>query len=83
MALIIHRCTCGHPDFFHRASGCDMNCICKALNKADAPEILPTWNGLGQPVTAIVQPGEKYNHWDTCACDACKDLYADYGGVAA
>jgi len=83
MAVIIHRCTCGHPDFFHRGSGCDMDCMCKAVTPIAEPEVIPTWDALGKPVSTITKPGESYNRAATCNCDSCKALYEDLGGVAA
>lgn len=85
MALIIHRCTCGHPDFFHPAStnSCSM-CLCSSLDKQDTPEVIPTFDALGKLKPAVVAPGGKYNNFHiACNCNACQQLYADTGGVAA
>lgn len=83
MALIIHRCACGHPDFFHlpTAHPCT-NCTCRALRPGPS-ELLPTFDSAGQPVETVTEPGAAWGGGGkTCGCDDCRNLYTQMVGVA-
>ncbi|UWM52097.1 hypothetical protein N0X72_25465 [Streptomyces carpaticus] len=83
MAYIAHRCTCGHLPAAHPQTGrctqlAGRSCPggpCSA-RRAAAPEIVPTWDAAGRPVTTIAAPGERLpGIGDTCDCAACTELY--------
>jgi hypothetical protein len=82
MAIIIHRCACGHPDFFHHptAGSCE-ECPCTTRTTATASELLPTWDGAANPVTAITPPGAKWHGGGrpvvTCSCTSCTTLHQE------
>lgn len=86
MSILIHRCECGHPDIFHggtRDNSCEMACGCPRPDVAEQPEVLPTWDGLGNPVTTITKRGTRWSGITTCDCPQCKAQYDELNGVAA
>ncbi|MBA9003763.1 Lsr2 family protein [Thermomonospora cellulosilytica] len=90
--LIAHRCTkCGHPDYQRRPDKtrpdelghCECGCLCTP----GKPELIPTFNFIGQRIERIVEPGARLDGDGSdsladgapvraCGCDACKALYA-------
>ncbi|GCD94052.1 hypothetical protein [Embleya hyalina] len=84
MALIIHRCTCGHTPTRHPADGACRDslraCRCTTYKPVEQPELLPTWTMFGVPIPEITPPGERSDHRATCACAACQALYAELAG---
>jgi hypothetical protein len=83
MSMIIHRCTCGHPDLFHLNartpnSECSYSWCPSRLHAFDsAPEVIRTWTWDGELVREITIPGQQVHPYQrTCACDECLALYA-------
>lgn len=87
MSILIHRCKCGHPDIYHggtRDRACEMACSCKAPNLDGDPELIPTWDGLGKPVTTITPPGTRYAGTSSklCDCPLCEVGHSQLDGAA-
>lgn len=85
MSYIGHRCGCGHTDLQHttsdggrrtcRANGgksCGNGC-----RKVEKAVIIPTFDINGRRIGAVSAPGTPLPALGTtCACKACKELYA-------
>ncbi|MGW4826682.1 hypothetical protein ACWEOG_03800 [Amycolatopsis japonica] len=92
MAAIVHRCACGHPDFFHSSTtgACTTEgCPCKTLNPGP-PEVIPTWRADGPPTgptieePTVIPPGTRGTGMgQLCGCEACHTLHASVAGNAA
>jgi hypothetical protein len=87
VAILIHRCKCGHPDIYHggtRDRACEMACGCQRADLAPEPELLPTWDGRGKPVTTITEPGTRWCHGLTlCQCPLCEAEHSQLDGAVA
>ncbi|GAA1986573.1 hypothetical protein [Amycolatopsis minnesotensis] len=88
MTLIIHRCSCGHPDLFHRvdfASGAVEDCTgcLGGTHEFGPPEAIPSWRTDPAHPTAgtvadpnPVEPGTTLQGLPRlCGCQDCRDLY--------
>jgi hypothetical protein len=90
MSLIIHRCECSHPDYYHRGDLCSHGqCKCPRLRLDPQSEVIPTWSTeTSELVESITEPGTKWNAGrganaaDMCGCEACRALYNSLGGAA-
>lgn len=87
MSILIHRCKCGHPDIYHggtRDRACEMACGCRRPDIAPEPELMPTWDGLGKPVTTITTPGTRWagSGGQTCDCPLCEVEHSQLDGAA-
>ncbi|MFF3643428.1 hypothetical protein [Streptomyces sp. NPDC002564] len=96
MALIGHRCSCGHNDINH-ATDADGKRACTAKAGAPCgkrcktlgdPEVMPTFDRKGNRVERIIPPGEGLptetgsTGTRTCPCDACQALYEQLAPAA-
>lgn len=83
MAYIAHRCTCGHlmdhhsaPGTCHAAAGRPCPGACTRTPGTTTPELVPTWQAGGRPVTRIAAPGSTLpGRGRLCDCPACHSLY--------
>lgn len=73
--IIVHRCSCGHPDIYHRGDICSSG-WCKArTHELGLPEIIPTFVD-GKLNAYLHKPGfegSKTSGYNLCDCLA---LYA-------
>lgn len=86
MSILIHRCKCGHPDIYHggtRDRACEMACSCPRATLAQEPELLPTRDALGKPVTATTAAGARWNGIKLCDCPLCEMRHSELDGAAA
>lgn len=88
MSILIHRCKCGHPDIYHggtRDRACEMACGCPRPDVTLEPELLPTWDRLGKPVTTITTPGTCWagSSSKTCDCPLCEVEHSQLDGAIA
>lgn len=91
MALIGHRCKCGHNDINHTEDG-DGKRLCTAGGSGSCkrrckpvtdvmPELMPTFDLKGNAVERVIPPGDGlgldggHPIGRTCGCDACQALY--------
>jgi hypothetical protein len=87
MSVIVHRCGCGHIDMSHAEvhGRCSYGyCFCvKNRGQVGGPSILlPSFAGLGEPVTSVTAPGAIFGSTlggisKTCACPSCVSLFAE------
>lgn len=86
MAILIHRCKCGHPDIYHgsnRDRACEMACGCQRSDVAPEPELIPTWDALGKPITTIATPGTRWSSGIMlCGCPLCEVEHSQLDGAA-
>lgn len=86
MAMLIHRCKCGHVDHFHNHRGeCSFGLCgtrCKSPQLSETPEIIPSfqWDGRQSVlVETISEPGVKTGSSShpivPCGCDRCREIY--------
>ena len=76
--IIVHRCSCGHPDIYHRGDTCSSGWCRSRNHEPGPPEIIPTFVD-GQLNQYLHQPGpagSKTSGYNLCGCDACLALYA-------
>lgn len=87
MSLLIHRCTCSHPEFFHSPQGeCSYGwCACRKPDLDPTPELIPTVAAASQPVERCIEPGVVWGviGLRACDCSECRIAYdAQIGSVA-
>lgn len=82
MSVIIHRCSCGHPDIYHqhpqlvdKGGHCSYGTCTAREHALGAPEVIPTFvdGVLNEYVHA---PGSKSSGFSLCDCEDCRRLYA-------
>lgn len=92
--MLIHRCTCGHPDIYHhRGLLCSHGTCserCGQFDLADPdPELIPTFvwrNGRTEQNEVILAPGSKFGPPSQpnvlCNCDRCQQRFAELSVAA-
>jgi len=92
--MLIHRCTCGHPDIYHhkRLLCSHGQCLqkCKQFDSiSPEPELVPTFlwrDGRVEQNDAILTPGSAYGPPAQpdrlCNCERCQEIYANSSLVA-
>lgn len=73
MSIIIHRCSCGHPDIFHVNGNCHSGCDTR-IHELGAPEVIPTFVD-GRHVEHVHKPGSKGAGYSLCGCTDCLSLW--------
>lgn len=74
--IIVHRCSCGHPDIYHRGNTCSSGWCTARTHELGLPEIIPTFVD-GQLNTHLHAPGRATSGYKTCGCPDCEALYAN------
>lgn len=76
--IIVHRCSCGHPDIYHRGSDPNGDCsygTCQATrHEFGPPEVIPTFAD-GKVNEYLFAPGDAESGYKLCACEECGALY--------
>lgn len=81
MAMIIHRCLCGHPDLFHvnprdPHSECSYTWCQGRDHGYGPPELIPAWDPASRPVWEIAKPGGRIHPYRVlCDCADCHALF--------
>jgi hypothetical protein len=76
--IIVHRCSCGHPDIYHRGEVCSSGWCRARIHELGLPEIIPTFvdgklnDYLHKPGAA----GSKTSGYNLCGCADCLALWA-------
>lgn len=73
--IIVHRCSCGHPDIFHRGQVCSSGWCRARTHELGLPEVIPTFVD-GQLVEHLHKPGGATSGYKVCGCTDCEALYA-------
>lgn len=96
MSLITHRCSCGHPEWFHsRETIGDGECMLGWCRHGGRHEKLESYllvaysssiTATAAVETPIVEPGSKVmlhgrGPTQTCGCPECQALYRQLAGV--
>lgn len=78
--IIIHRCSCGHPDTFHQYPDSPSEGWCSATycktrqHELGEPELIPTFVD-GVLNEFVHKPGSVLKDLTLCACEACMAFY--------
>lgn len=92
--ILVHRCTCGHPDIYHhKGLLCSHGqCLqkCKQFDSiSPEPELIPTFlwrDGRVEQNELILAPGSAYGPKAQpdrlCNCERCQEIYANSTLVA-
>lgn len=92
--MLIHRCTCGHPDIYHhRGLLCSHGTCPQKCGRFDSvsgePELIPTFlwrNGRTEQNEQLLAPGSAYGPpaqpVRLCNCARCQEIYANAMSVA-
>jgi hypothetical protein len=83
VSVIIHRCSCGHPDIYHQhpqtvGNGgrcCNGECGARQ-HELGMPEVLPTFVD-GVLNEYVHPPGGMFAGCQLCDCPECRALYAE------
>lgn len=83
MSIIVHRCSCGHPDIYHqhpqtvdKGGLCSYGACRARSHELGAPEVIPTFVD-GVLSEFVHEPGGKGSGFSLCGCGDCKALYAE------
>lgn len=81
--IIVHRCSCGHPDIFHRhpeaitnQTMCSNGSCPANTHELGMPELIPTFVD-GQVNEFVHKPGSSTSGLKLCDCADCRALYAE------
>lgn len=81
VSIIIHRCSCGHPDIYHQhprvvdnGGYCSYGSCSARQHELGAPELLPTFVD-GVLNEYVYAPGSKGSGFSLCDCGDCVTLY--------
>lgn len=76
--IIVHRCSCGHPDIYHRGNTCSSGWCTARTHELGLPEVIPTFvDGKVNPY--LHEPGHSgsaTSGYNLCGCADCLALYA-------
>lgn len=80
--IIIHRCSCGHPDIYHQhprevgTGHCSYGACVLRVHELGTPEVLPTFVD-GKLNEFVHEPGTMDAGYNLCGCEDCRALYAE------
>lgn len=80
MSIIVHRCSCGHPDIYHQhrdnpgAGHCSYGTCVLRTHEYGAPEVIPTFVD-GKVNDYLFEPGDTASGYNLCSCEDCRALY--------
>lgn len=81
--IIIHRCSCGHPDVYHKhaqvvdkGGSCSYGACHARGHELGMPELLPTWVD-GRLNEYVYRPGDASSGYSLCDCEDCMALYRE------
>lgn len=85
--IIIHRCQCAHPDYFHNHQGRCTQCGCPAVRLDPEPELIASFHADGTLNEAVLPPGSKFGPGNMpaklCSCEHCVALHVELAGAVA
>jgi hypothetical protein len=72
--IIVHRCSCGHPDIYHRGNTCSSGWCRARTHELGLPEVIPTFVD-GRLNEYVHKPGGDTSGFALCGCGDCLALY--------